>query len=801
MARMNTKMIVSLILCAIFFKMNAQNRLSEPIGNVNQIKEESNGILMTAENAIVQLSVFSPTTIRVRVTKNQFAKDFSFAVIQQPQGKFISISDKGSEISLSTGELNIIVTKKPLRIRFFDKNMILINEDEKDFGMTWIGSEGTCYKKLFADEKFIGLGEKTGSLNRRGSSYENWNSDVPAYRAEQDPLYASIPFFIGWHDKTVYGIFLDNSYKTIFNFGASTDEKMYSFTVTDGEMNYYFFGSGTVENVIKDYTYLTGRAKLPPLWSLGYQQCRWSYYPDKEVLRIAETFREKQIPLDVIYLDINYMDHYKVFTFHPEHFPQPAEMVADLNKMGIHVVTIVDPGLKVEKGYFASDEGVKNNYFVKYPNGEDYIGNVWPGRSNFPDFTNPAAREWWGNMFIHYTEKGVEGFWNDMDEPAVWGQKIPDMVEFDFEGNRTTMKQAHNVYGMQMSRSTYEGARKNMNGKRPLVITRATYSGGQRYSTIWTGDNFASDEHMLLGVRLVNSLGISGFPFAGPDIGGFIGEPSAELINRWLSIGVYTPFMRNHANYGSNYREPWIYNKDWENVARELINQRYRLLPYIYSTAYQATQTGLPVSRALAINYTFDEKVYNREFENEYLFGENILVAPVVSNQNYAKVYLPEGEWYRYSNDNYYPGNNEIIAEAPIHDLPVYIKGSAIIPMQSVTQSTSEKTDEILYLHIYKGRKESSFQYYEDDGVTYNFETGQYYTRTINYNPHKKEITLAGKEGNYATKFKKVRILLHNFDPINKLTINKTALDVKTETERIQSVEVDLPDSEMKISW
>jgi alpha-glucosidase len=740
--------------------------------------------------------------VRVRVARgDRFANDFSYAVIQSAQGKFTSMQDQGGQIVLSTGELNVVVNKDPFRIKFLDKNMRSLNEDDNDFGISWLGTEVTCYKKLFAGERFIGLGEKTGDLDRRGTAYENWNSDVPAYRATQDPLYATIPFFIGLHDQMAYGIFQDNSYRTAFNFGASTDDKMSSFTASDGELNYYFIGSGDVASVVKDYTWLTGRPKLPPLWSFGYQQCRWSYFPDSEVLRIAGTFREKRIPADVIYLDINYMDHYKVFTFHPQDFPKPAEMVSALKKMGFHVAVIVDPGLKVEAGYSAYDEGVKNNYFVKYPNGQNYIGEVWPGRSSFPDFTNPKVRNWWGGMFGVYTTKGIEGFWNDMNEPSAWGQNIPGMVEFDFDGNRTTMKQAHNVFGMQMSRSTYEGARRLMNGKRPLVITRATYSGGQRYSTIWTGDNASTDEHMLLGVRLINSLGLCGFSFAGPDIGGFMGEPSKELLTRWLSVGIYTPFLRNHSEYHTPYREPWVFGKDFEAISRGLIEQRYRLLPYIYSTAYEATQTGMPVARTLAINYSFDNAIYRHDYQNEYLFGDNILVTPIISSAQFGKVYLPEGNWYRLTSGQAYSGHCEVVVEAPLNDLPVFAREGAIIPMQSVAQNTSEKTDETLYVHVYNGSKDTSFRYYEDDGVSYEFENGEFCQRLFSYHPERREILMGAQDGHFRSKFKKVNLVLHSFDDISKAQVDGSSLPVSREGQTVQTLGFELSDREMKVTW
>jgi len=779
----------------------AQGRISVQMGNLKKVTSENNTVALITPEAQVRLTAYGPEIVRVRVSREKPTSDFSYAVIGQPSGKLEKLSENNQQIVYSTGKVTVTVNKSPLRLKFTDIAGKVISEDDPSLGISWMGNAVTNYRKLFPDERFIGLGEKTGGLNRRGSAYVNWNSDVPAYALDKDPLYSTIPFFIGLHDKLKYGIFLDNSYRSMFDFGASMDNMVSSFGAIDGDLNYYLISGSSVSDIIRNYTGLTGRAQLPPIWSFGYQQCRWSYYPDKELLSIAKTFRDKQIPIDVLYLDIHYMDHYKVFTFSPENYPRPAETIAELKKMGFKVVVIIDPGLKVEPAYFAYDEGVKNNYFVKYPDGTDYTGNVWPGRSHFPDFTNPKVRDWWGGMFKTYVDAGIDGYWNDMNEPAVWGQNIPDLVEFGFDGHKTTMSQAHNVYGMQMVRSTYEGVKKLNPDKRPLTITRATYAGGQRYSTIWTGDNASYDAHMLLGSRLVNSLGVSGFPFAGPDIGGFVGEPSKELITRWLSIGVYTPFMRTHVDYDHNYREPWIYGKESEKINRELINQRYRLMPYIYSTAYEATRSGLPVSRTLAINYSFDDQVYKTEFENEYLFGDNLLVAPVVSTQQFAKVYLPAGGWYRLSNDTYYDGGKEIIADAPLNDLPVFARAGAIIPMQSVTQNTTEKPDETLILHVYSGKEPTTFTYYEDDGVSYEFEKGAYYKRLISYDPGKNQIGISAGEGSFISTFNRVKLVLHGFPKISAIKVDGTMTTLTSESETIQWVTFGWNEKEKVTQW
>jgi alpha-glucosidase len=430
--------------------------------------------------------------------------------------------------------------------------------------------------------------------------------------------------------------------------------------------------------------------------------------------------------------------------------------------MGFHVVTIVDPGIKVEKGYKQYDEGVQKGYFATYPNGDFYTGTVWPGPCHFPDFYRPEVRKWWGESFSALTEKGIEGFWNDMNEPSAWGQNIPDLIQFGAKGKQMTLREARNGYGLQMSRATYEGTQ-DILGRRAFVLTRAAYAGIQRYSAVWTGDNASSDTHMLLGQRLVNSLGLSGVSYTGVDIGGFIGNPSAELMMRWNSLGVYTPMFRNHSEINAPMREPWRFGPEAEAVMRKDIEQRYRLLPYIYSAFYKSTQSGLPVARSLAIEYTTDAEVYKEANQNEFLFGDNILVAPVESNKTSTSVYLPAGDWYRLSSDVSYAGNSTIDAAAPLSDLPVFVKAGGIIPMQQVLQNTSEKGDGILSMHIWNGKKGSSYVYYEDDGSSFDNEKGNYYKRNISFAPVQKQVSLSMVQGSFTSRFNTLKLVLHGF--------------------------------------
>ena len=752
--------------------LNAQQFPDNSLGKLKKLTKAGNTIIIETSNGIASLMVYNPEIVRLRIAKGKTGDDFSYAVVATQKPCTVKMGETKQMILLQTDSLNVEISTNPVRFKFSNSDGKLLNEDEPAFGTTWVGEEVTTFKKMQEGEKFIGLGEKTGNLDRRGEGYSNWNSDNPGYTVSEDPLYSTFPFYIGIHHDVAYGIFFDNTFRSQFNFGASND-RYSSFGADAGEMNYYFISGKSIAHIIENYTWLTGRMPMPPMWGLGYQQSRWSYFPDSEVLNVAHTFRDKKIPIDVIYLDIHYMDAYKVFTWHPQRFANPGSLISELKGLGIHTAVIIDPGIKVDKGYKAYEEGVKQNMFIKYPDGTDYKAQVWPGWCNFPDFTKPAARKWWGDLFSDNVTNGVEGFWNDMNEVASWGGgKTSSIVRLDWEGKGASYRQGKNVYGMLMSRSTFEGTRSLM-GKRPLILTRAAYSGAQRYTAIWTGDNVASDEHMMLGCRLVNSLGITGMAFSGVDVGGFMGNASTELFGRWLSIGTFTPFFRVHKHYDYDLSDPWSYGPGMENISRNYISLRYRLLPYLYSVFFEAHKSGLPVSRSLIIGNTFDEKCWNNSYQHQYMFGPSLLVAPVESTKETTKVYLPQGTWFDFFTGKKYDGQQEILIECPIDKLPVFAKGGSFIPMQPVIQNTSEKISDTLYLHVYYGNEPSEFVYYEDDGITYNYENGNSLARTLRFDPAGHQIVIDAPEGSYTSRFSKIALVMHGFNDLNdKLKVN-----------------------------
>jgi alpha-glucosidase len=751
-------------------KIAAAQSPVKAIGKVVKVKIADQSIDITTNNAYARITIYNANVIRVRIDKQPLAKDFSYAVIADPQKTKTSITQNADEINIITDSIKAVIKRDPFAITFYNTGGDIISEDETGLTTSWVNEAVTTYKKMQDGERFIGLGEKTGDLDRRGNGYTNWNTDAFGYSTGQDPIYSTIPFYIGIHHHINYGIFLDNTYQTDFNFGASNN-RFSSFGARGGEMNYYFIYHTHIADIITSYTALTGRMKLPPLWSLGYQQNRYSYYPETEVFRIAQTLREKRIPADGITLDIHYMDHYKVFTWDKDRFPNPLAMTNKLKDMGFKLTVIVDPGIKTEKGYGVYDRGYKENIFAKYPDSTNYAGEVWPGWCNFPDFTNPKGRTWWGTEMKKYGADGISGIWNDMNEIATWGQKMPDNIIFDYDGKKASHLQTRDVYAMQMARASYEGAKAAFN-KRPFILTRSGYAGLQRYTAIWTGDNRSEDSHMLLGVRLLNSLGLSGVPFTGMDIGGFTGNPSQSLYARWIQIGAFNPYFRNHTAVNTKSSEPWTYGEEVLEISRNYINLRYKLLPYLYSTFYEATQNGHPVMRSLAIDYTFDKNVYNSQFENQYMFGGSFMIAPFEGDAKFGKIYFPAGKWYDLYTGKVQNDNESKIVDVTMNKLPVYVKESSIIPMQSLIQSTAEKPTDTLTVHIYKGDINNRFVYYEDDGESYAYENGSYFKRAIAYNPAKNEIVFDKVEGSLNSKFKYVKLMLHGFNEVSSLKLN-----------------------------
>jgi len=688
-------------------------------------------------NGAYALTVLAPEVVRVRFrpsSRAELAPRTSYAVARADDAWpacAVEAAETADAVALTTSRLRCRVDRASGRLTFLDPQGRVVNEDADGAG--W-GRDGQviCHKRIQPDERFYGLGERTSGLDHRGGAFETWNSDPQTYEVGQDPIYLCIPFLLGLHSggEQGYGILFDNAFRGRFDLGSS-DPEVASFGARGGALDYVFLYGPGLADVVARYTALTGRQALPPLWALGYQQSRWSYYPEERVRRLAADFRETHdVPCDAIHLDIGAMDGYRCFTWDGDRFPDPAGMMTDLHEQGFKVVAIVDAGIKVDPDYEAYRSGVAADVFCKLPNGRRVVGPVWPGNCVFPDFTASHVRDWWGGLCESLTRVGVDGIWNDMNEPAIFGLEgttLPEVARHDLEGQGGDHAEAHNVYGMGMARATAEAINRLRPDERPFVITRAGWAGVQRYAASWTADNRATWEHLGLTVPMVANLGLSGLAFTGPDTGGFFGYPSAELFTRWLQMSVFLPFFRAHTYLEDPDQEPWSWGEPTLSINRAWIECRYRLLPYLYTALWQCAQTGVPIVRPLVL--AFQDDPVTHELDDQFLCGDDLLVAPVVEEGATSRsVYVPEGTWYDVWRDETVTGSTQVAAEAPLERIPVFVRAGAVMPTGPTMRYVGERPRDPLTLHVYppSGSEEQTSLLYEDDGRTYGFREGEY---------------------------------------------------------------------------
>ena len=705
------------------------------VGKVQRVEKLNDGVELTAGAAKVRITAFRDGIFRVRVAPNgTFPKDSSWAVIETPEPPAVKIDENQKEVRVTAGSVVAIVQKSPLLIDFADAAGTVLLADEPSLPMAWEGPQVHIWKKMPLEENYYGLGDKAGPMNRRNRSFTNWNTDAFGWQESTDPLYKTIPFFIGLRKGLAYGLFFDNTYRSSFDFGKES-ENYFSFGAQGGELNYYFIAGPDPKKIVEQYTALTGRPPLPPLWTLGYQQCRYSYYPEARVREIAHLLREKKIPADTIYLDIDYQEGYAPFTINRQYFPNFEKMVADLREQGFHLILITDLHIKRNPGhgYAPYDSGMKEDVFVKNLDGSVYVGPVWPGESVFPDFTLTRVRDWWGALYKDFVGMGVAGFWNDMNEPSVFRQPektMPlDVVHRLDDGTKMDHRAAHNMYGMENARATYDGIRKLQPDERPFVLTRAAYSGAQRYAATWTGDNSATWNHISMSTPMLLSLGLSGFAFVGDDIGGFAGSPPANLLTRWYELGAFNPIDRDHAEKGSLDHEPWVNGPEHEAIRRKYIELRYKLLPYIYTLTEETTRTGIPLMRPIFLEYPQSPEFFNDD--HDFLFGPDLFVSPVVTEKLDAQgIALPPGEWYDFWSSEKHTGKDKIDLHPRLDEVPLYVRAGAVVPMQPLVQHTGEKPDGPLQLRVYLPTSTAGNNcrgsLYLDDGHTYAYQKGEF---------------------------------------------------------------------------
>lgn len=602
----------------------------------------------------------------------------------------------------------------------------------------------SAYLDVPQGTSLYGGGEVTGPLLRNGQSIKLWNTDSGAYSVDNGKrLYQSHPWVMGVRpDGTSFGILFDTPYKAKL---TTTDERI-NFE-TEGELfRIFVIDRESPQAVIKGLAELIGTMPMVPRWALGYQQCRFSYTPASRVIEVADTFRIKRIPCDVMWMDIDYMDGYCIFTFNPQTFPDPAALNRDLHIRGFHSAWMIDPGAKVDSTYFVYKSGTANDVWVKTAQGKEFHGDAWPGACAFPDFTQPKTVRWWADLYKDFLDKGVDGVWNDVNEPQISNTPTGTMPEDNkhLGGDKIPAGphlKYHNVYGYLMVKASREGIMKARPQNRPFILTRSNFLGGQRFAATWTGDNASWESHMTMSVPMILTLGLSGQPFSGADVGGFLFNPDADLFGRWMALGAFYPFSRGHACAGTINKEPWAFGQKVEDVSRMALERRYVLLPYYYTLLHEASETGMPIMRP--VFFADPKDTLLRAEEQTFLIGENLLVVPEWA-QNPA---LPKGIW---RNLSLIPGDDKDSYQAKLK-----IRGGAIIPTGKIIQNTNEKSLDPLTLLVCLDEKgEAHGTLYWDEGDNWSFKDGNYsfqHFTAIRTADNKVQVKITQKKGKYIT--------------------------------------------------
>jgi alpha-glucosidase len=719
------------------------------------------GVTMTSSGVTLEVTALRDDVLRVRLWKGADApEDASWAVLPAARSSRTAVVAEPNGFATKT----LRVTVDPqllLTVADLDGNIL-----QKDAApVQWDGAQFKVSKQGSWSDHFFGLGDKPGPLDRKAETFTLWNTDAFGWQESTDPIYKSIPFFIDMNHGRALGVFLDNTWRTNFDFGHA-DPNRYTFGALNGPLDYYLLYGPEPKAVVSGWSWLTGTTPLPPLWALGFQQSRYTYMPESQLREVATRLRKDHIPSDVLWLDIDFQHENWPFTVNEKAFPSFAGMVKDLAREQFKVVVIADLHIanQPNKGYAPYDSGTAGDHFVKNPDGSTFVGKVWPGPAVFPDFTQAQTRQWWGTLYKTFVDEGVAGFWNDMNEPAVFEtptKTMPDDIQHridepGFRKRTAPHLEIHNVYGMENARGTYEGLLALRPDERPFVMSRASFAGGQRYSTTWTGDNSSTWNHLRMSVPQIVNLGLSGFSLTGADVGGFAGSPPSDLLTKWIELSAFQPIDRVHSAKGTRMHEVWVDGPEQEAIRRHYIEERYRLMPYLYTVAEETSHDGLPINRPLFLEFPhaiedgtpFDLTTGGAEF----LLGSRVLVAPNPSPEEVAPyvVRLPPGTWYDYWTGERYvravPGTSldaeqrdlvlaekQLSVTPKLERMPVYVRGGTILPIAPLTQSTVEVPKGPLTLRVYPSAGGSKLaaegcdgEVYSDDGESFAFRQGAY---------------------------------------------------------------------------
>ena len=642
---------------------------------------------------------------------------------------------------------------------------LILSQDEKSISLT---------ASMNKSDIVYGLGENIRGINKRGYVYESYCSDDPSHTENKSSLYGAHNFLI-ISGNVCFGVFIDTPSRISFDIGYTKRDELKIYTEEINFDLYIIHGENELD-ITKQFRELVGQSYIPPLWGFGYQQSRWSYPTQDAIKDVYKNFKDNNIPIDAIYLDIDYMENFKNFTINRESFPDFEELVDFMKKRNIHLVPIIDAGVKVEDGYSVYEEGVKNNYFVKDENGKDYVTAVWPGKTLFPDFLNSKASKWFGDKYKYLIDFGIDGFWNDMNEPAIfysekgltkawenleqYRNKNVDVYSFfnlrdnfarvsnsmddyksmyhNIDGEIVNHDKVHNLYGYMMTKSASESFDEICPDKRLLLFSRASCVGMHRYGGIWQGDNNSWWSHLEMNMKMMPSINMCGFLYTGADLGGFGCNASRELVLRWTAFSIFTPILRNHSALGTRNQEPYQFED--VNEFKGLISLRYRLIPYLYSEYLKSALNNGMMFKPLAFEFRDDNRA--KTTEDQLLIGESIMIAPVYKqNATGRYVYLPEKMMMvKFSDENTYTtkvlDKGDYYIEVELNEVLIFVRENKMLPLCNSADTTAQLDRDNLQILAYVTEK-STYELYDDDGISKN------------YNSNKAIITIEKEDNNF----------------------------------------------------